>query len=94
MSFLIEILRPTAAAEGTSWFNTLKRAGGGCNDLVYSGHMFIAVLTAMAWTVCTFIYYFHTCLTSEAEVAKQFGMLRTGDCYITDVTQCSVTVFL
>ncbi|KAF3791615.1 hypothetical protein EJ110_NYTH14086 [Nymphaea thermarum] len=50
MSFLIDILRPTAAAEGTSWFSTLKRAGGGCNDLIYSGHMFIAVLTAMTWT--------------------------------------------
>ncbi|KAH9325959.1 hypothetical protein KI387_006137, partial [Taxus chinensis] len=35
---------------GASWFSTLKRAGGGCNDLVYSGHMLVAVLTAMAWT--------------------------------------------
>ncbi|KAJ1424985.1 Sphingomyelin synthase-like domain [Sesbania bispinosa] len=28
----------------------LKKAGGGCNDLLYSGHMLVAVLTAMAWT--------------------------------------------
>lgn len=34
-----------------NWFNTLKRAGGGCNDLVFSGHMYVAVLTAMAWQV-------------------------------------------
>lgn len=52
MKFLVNILRPTSpsTSEETSWFNTLKRAGGGCNDLVYSGHMLVAVLTAMAWT--------------------------------------------
>lgn len=50
MSFLIDFLRPTAS-EGPSWFSLLKNAGGGCNDLLYSGHMLVAVLTAMAWTV-------------------------------------------
>ncbi|CAI8583170.1 unnamed protein product [Vicia faba] len=49
MSFLIDFLRPTAS-EGPSWFSLLKKAGGGCNDLLYSGHMLVAVLTAMAWT--------------------------------------------
>ncbi|KAF8404441.1 hypothetical protein HHK36_009326 [Tetracentron sinense] len=48
MSFLIEFLRPTAS-EG-SWYKLLTKAGGGCNDLLYSGHMLVAVLTAMAWT--------------------------------------------
>jgi len=50
MSFLSDFLRPTAS-EGPSWFSLLKKAGGGCNDLLYSGHMLVAVLTAMAWTV-------------------------------------------
>lgn len=49
MSFLIDFLRPTAS-EGSSWYHLLKKAGGGCNDLLYSGHMLVAVLTAMAWT--------------------------------------------
>ncbi|KAG2663087.1 hypothetical protein I3760_16G010700 [Carya illinoinensis] len=49
MSFLIDFLRPTTS-EGSSWYNLLKKAGGGCNDLLYSGHMLVAVLTAMAWT--------------------------------------------
>ncbi|PPD91129.1 hypothetical protein GOBAR_DD11933 [Gossypium barbadense] len=49
MSFLIDFLRPNTS-EGSSWYSLLKKAGGGCNDLVYSGHMFVAVLTAMAWT--------------------------------------------
>ncbi|XP_010260974.1 PREDICTED: uncharacterized protein LOC104599921 [Nelumbo nucifera] len=48
MSFLIDFLRPTAS-DG-SWYSLLKKAGGGCNDLLYSGHMLVAVLTAMAWT--------------------------------------------
>ena len=48
MSFLIDFLRPTSA-DG-SWYSLLKRASGGCNDLLYSGHMLVAVLTAMAWT--------------------------------------------
>ncbi|EEF38034.1 protein PHLOEM UNLOADING MODULATOR [Ricinus communis] len=47
MNFLIDILRPTSRG---SWFSLLKKAGGGCNDLIYSGHMLVAVLTAMAWT--------------------------------------------
>ncbi|XXG73526.1 hypothetical protein AAC387_Pa07g2431 [Persea americana] len=49
MSFLIDILRPTVF-DGSSWYKVLKKAGGGCNDLLYSGHMLVAVLTAMAWT--------------------------------------------
>ncbi|CAA7024415.1 unnamed protein product [Microthlaspi erraticum] len=49
MSFLSEFLRPSYS-EGSSWFALLKKAGGGCNDLLYSGHMLVAVLTAMAWT--------------------------------------------
>uniref|UniRef100_A0A7C9DGH4 Sphingomyelin synthase-like domain-containing protein n=2 Tax=Opuntia streptacantha TaxID=393608 RepID=A0A7C9DGH4_OPUST len=49
MSFLIDFLRPTHS-EGPSWYHLLKRASGGCNDLLYSGHMLVAVLTAMAWT--------------------------------------------
>lgn len=51
MSFLVDFLRPTIS-EG-SWHSLLTKAGGGCNDLIYSGHMFVAVLTAMAWTVRT-----------------------------------------
>lgn len=51
MSFLVDILRPTPG-EGPSWYHLLKKASGGCNDLMYSGHMLVAVLTAMAWTVC------------------------------------------
>lgn len=49
MSFLVDILRPTPG-EGPSWYHLLKKASGGCNDLMYSGHMLVAVLTAMAWT--------------------------------------------
>ncbi|XP_024386487.1 protein PHLOEM UNLOADING MODULATOR [Physcomitrium patens] len=53
MQFLVNILRPMDPAKigkgPENWFNTLKRAGGGCNDLVFSGHMYVAVLTAMAW---------------------------------------------
>ncbi|XP_074280294.1 protein PHLOEM UNLOADING MODULATOR [Silene latifolia] len=49
MSFLIDFLRPTPS-EGSTWYHLLTKAGGGCNDLLYSGHMLVAVLTAMAWT--------------------------------------------
>ncbi|WOL12722.1 hypothetical protein Cni_G21489 [Canna indica] len=49
LSFLVRILRPTAS-DGSSWYQLLKKASGGCNDLMYSGHMLVAVLTAMAWT--------------------------------------------
>ncbi|XP_052189770.1 protein PHLOEM UNLOADING MODULATOR [Diospyros lotus] len=49
MSFLIDFLRPNSF-HGSSWYHLLKKAGGGCNDLLYSGHMLVAVLTAMAWT--------------------------------------------
>lgn len=52
MSFLANFLRPTD--HKSSWYSWLSTARGGCNDLVYSGHMFVAVSTAMAWTV---IYY-------------------------------------
>ncbi|PIN23162.1 hypothetical protein CDL12_04126 [Handroanthus impetiginosus] len=50
MNFLADFLRPTAPEGASSWYNLLKKAGGGCNDLLYSGHMLVAVLTAMAWT--------------------------------------------
>lgn len=50
VSFLIDFLRPTAADGSTPWYNLLKKASGGCNDLIYSGHMLVSVLTAMAWT--------------------------------------------
>ena len=56
MSFLIDFLRPTHS-EGPSWYHLLKRASGGCNDLLYSGHMLVAVLTAMAWTVLYLDYF-------------------------------------
>ncbi|MFS8018174.1 putative sphingomyelin synthase-like domain-containing protein [Helianthus anomalus] len=49
MSFLADFLRPVPSREA-AWINLLKKAGGGCNDLLYSGHMVVAVLTAMAWT--------------------------------------------
>lgn len=53
MQFLVNILRPMDPAQTgqgqENWFNALKRAGGGCNDLVFSGHIYVAVLTAMAW---------------------------------------------
>ncbi|KAG8378096.1 hypothetical protein BUALT_Bualt08G0102700 [Buddleja alternifolia] len=50
MNFLADFLRPTAPEGSSQWYNLLKRASGGCNDLLYSGHMLVAVLTAMAWT--------------------------------------------
>ena len=56
MSFLVDILRPSAG-EGPSWYHLVNKAGGGCNDLIYSGHMFVAVLTAMAWTVCCVVIF-------------------------------------
>ncbi|XP_039790927.1 uncharacterized protein LOC120656807 [Panicum virgatum] len=49
MSFLVDILRPNTG-EGPSWYHLLKKSSGGCSDLLYSGHMLVAVLTAMAWT--------------------------------------------
>ncbi|KAL5776612.1 hypothetical protein ACOSP7_009538 [Xanthoceras sorbifolium] len=48
MSFLIDFLRPNGS-EGSTWYSLLKKAEGGCNDLIYSGHMLVSVLTAMAW---------------------------------------------
>jgi hypothetical protein len=56
MSFLIDILRPTAG-DGPSWYHLLKKASGGCSDLMYSGHVLVAVLTAMAWTVCYIVIF-------------------------------------
>lgn len=50
MSFLGDFLRPTDAEGSTPWYHLLKKASGGCNDLIYSGHMLVSVLTAMAWT--------------------------------------------
>ncbi|XP_047938129.1 protein PHLOEM UNLOADING MODULATOR [Salvia hispanica] len=50
MNFLADFLRPTASEGASPWYSLLKKAGGGCNDLIYSGHMLVAVLTAMAWT--------------------------------------------
>ncbi|KAL0323252.1 UNVERIFIED_CONTAM: hypothetical protein Sangu_1944500 [Sesamum angustifolium] len=49
MNFLADFLRPTASKGSSSWYNLLTKAGGGCNDLLFSGHMFVATLTAMAW---------------------------------------------
>ncbi|KAJ3675154.1 hypothetical protein LUZ60_004196 [Juncus effusus] len=49
MNFLANFLRPNIG-EASNWYNLLKKASGGCNDLMYSGHMLVAVLTAMAWT--------------------------------------------
>lgn len=50
LQFLAPILRPTPESSD-DWFSTLKRAGGGCNDLVFSGHMLVAALTAAAFQV-------------------------------------------
>ncbi|KAL0363959.1 UNVERIFIED_CONTAM: hypothetical protein Sangu_0493500 [Sesamum angustifolium] len=49
MNFLADFLRPTSEGS-SSWYKSSEKAGGGCNDLLYSGHMLVAVLTAMAWT--------------------------------------------
>lgn len=64
MSFLIDFLRPTAS-DDSSWFGLLKKAGGGCNDLMYSGHMLVAALTAMAWTVSS-----HTFLATAVNIIR------------------------
>jgi hypothetical protein len=58
MSFLVDLLRPSSG-EGPSWYHLLRKSSGGCNDLIYSGHMFVAVLTAMAWAVCD-VFFFST----------------------------------
>lgn len=50
LQFLAPFLRPTPESSA-DWFTTLKRAGGGCNDLVFSGHMLVAALTAAAFQV-------------------------------------------
>lgn len=73
MSFLVDILRPTPG-EGPSWYHLLKKASGGCNDLMYSGHMLVAVLTAMAWTViykCRFKSVYHNSIFIRSHVAQR-----------------------
>lgn len=50
MNFLAVFLRPTVSEGSLQWYQLLKKGSGGCNDLLYSGHMLVAVLTAMAWT--------------------------------------------
>ncbi|KAK6115070.1 hypothetical protein DH2020_007339 [Rehmannia glutinosa] len=50
VKFLADFLQPTANEGSSPWYHLLKKASGGCNDLLYSGHMLVAVLTAMAWT--------------------------------------------
>lgn len=32
-----------------NWFNILKCVGGGCNDFVFSGYMYVVVLIVMVW---------------------------------------------
>ncbi len=45
-------LDPSQIGNGSeNWFNILKRARGSCNDLIYNGHTFVAVLTTMTWMV-------------------------------------------
>lgn len=65
MSFLADILRPPVSDRST-WYQLLVVARGGCNDLMYSGHMIVAVLTAMAWTVYI--------LTLHGELAFNFRL--------------------
>lgn len=51
LQFLVNFLRPmdpAHRAEGNEQ-SFMIRPGGGCNDLAYSGHVLVAVLTACAW---------------------------------------------
>eukprot|EP00271_Cylindrocystis_brebissonii_P010245 TRINITY_DN26387_c0_g1_i1.p1 TRINITY_DN26387_c0_g1~~TRINITY_DN26387_c0_g1_i1.p1 ORF type:complete len:486 (+),score=60.20 TRINITY_DN26387_c0_g1_i1:276-1733(+) len=53
-SFLATLLRPPdplgyAGSAGDDKLFGVVRPGGGCNDLAFSGHMVVAVLTACAW---------------------------------------------
>eukprot|EP00850_Spirogloea_muscicola_P011652 SM000073S21428 [mRNA] locus=s73:135026:136929:- [translate_table: standard] len=49
-SFLVDFIRPPdPAVHGVTAKGLHIRPGGGCNDLAFSGHMLVAVLTAAAW---------------------------------------------
>jgi hypothetical protein len=75
MSFLVDILRPTPG-EGPQWYHLLKKASGGCNDLMYSGHMLVSVLTAMAWTVC------YTQLSGATTFSPRSVFHSFGQCFM------------
>ncbi|KAL3513897.1 hypothetical protein ACH5RR_026614, partial [Cinchona calisaya] len=85
MNFLIDFLRPTASDGSSQWYHLLTTAKGGCNDLVYSGHMFVAVLTAMAWTeayggltsILIWLLVFHS---AQREIRERYHY--TIDCLI------------
>lgn len=49
--FLVSFVRPAdpRGGAGASGWRAIIRPGGGCNDLAYSGHILVAVLTACAW---------------------------------------------
>lgn len=50
--FLVPFLRPKAPeGPGPEKASFTIRPGGGCNDLAFSGHVAVAVLTACAWQV-------------------------------------------
>lgn len=78
MSFLVDILRPTVE-EGSSWYHFLKKASGGCSDLMYSGHMLVAVLTAMAWTVSYgyFVFQIVTSHDQDAFIYSPYALLKS-----------------
>ncbi|MCO5606992.1 hypothetical protein L7F22_061183 [Adiantum nelumboides] len=79
MQFLVDFLRPQEPdvfSGQESWFTTLKRAGGGCNDLMYSGHVLVASLTAMAWTEAypgwtTGLLWFFVLHTAQREIRER-----------------------
>ncbi|MCO5578969.1 hypothetical protein L7F22_032820 [Adiantum nelumboides] len=79
MQFLVDFLRPQepdVSSGQESWFTTLKRAGGGCNDLMYSGHVLVASLTAMAWTEAypgwtTGLLWFFVLHTAQREIRER-----------------------
>ncbi|KAI4976075.1 hypothetical protein ZWY2020_049682 [Hordeum vulgare] len=84
MSFLIDILRPSAG-EGPSWYHLVNKAGGGCNDLMYSGHMFVAVLTAMAWTEAyggwiSVVIWFLVLHSAQREIRERYHY--SADCIV------------
>lgn len=79
MQFLVNFLRPQEPDVATgqeSWFTTLKRAGGGCNDLMFSGHVLVSSLTAMAWTEAypgwtTGLLWFFVLHTAQREIRER-----------------------
>ncbi|KAI5068154.1 hypothetical protein GOP47_0016499 [Adiantum capillus-veneris] len=79
LQFLVNFLRPQEPDVSTgqeSWFTTLKRAGGGCNDLMYSGHVLVASLTAMAWMEAypgwtTWLLWFFVLHTAQREIRER-----------------------